>query len=177
MPEAGSAILRARYLRSFSGIGAAVSQAFGTAGRVYMVPLEVAWPVIVDRILYRVGGTSGGNIRVGIYREGSTADSPAGGELVVESASLAQDTANYIQQATIADTVLTPGLYYVGIQGDDTSGTFHRSYDSAAGVAYYYDRSSGYGAFTDPCPAVTGVNEGIDIRVRVKENLPVGHRL
>lgn len=177
MPRIGAGILKVRYLWAFMGIAGPATNAFGTAGKVWLVPLDISWPVIVDRILYRVGSTQAGNVRVGIYKEGDTEDSPVGAELVVESASIAQAATNVVQLLTIADTVLEPGQYFIGLQGDDTSGTFHRSYDSGKNIATYYNRSGGYGAFTDPCPTLTTTEEGLNAAVRVKEALPSGQRL
>jgi len=153
------------------------SLALGTAGRVYLIPIDIPWPVTIDRIIYQVGTTSAGNVRVGIYREGPTADSPTGGVLVVESASVAQSTANYLQLATVADTVLTPGQYFVGIQGDDVTGTLQKSSTGVGAAAFTYDRAGGYGAFTNPCPtASAGVNVPY-FALRVKEDLPGGDEI
>ena len=177
MPRVGAAVLKARYIRGPLLPYGIASTAFGAAGRVWLPPIDVPWPVIIDRIIYQVGATSAGNVRLGLYREGATADSPAGGVLVVESASVAQSTAYYLQMVTIAATVLTPGQYFVGIQGSDDSGTFEWSRDDASLLSQWYDVAGGYGAFTDPCPAITKGLIVPFIMLRVKENLPAGYRL
>lgn len=169
-------VLRARYIARQLFSFAVASTAFGTAGRVYMAPIDIYWPMIVDRIIHQVGAVSAGNIRVGIYREGAAADSPAGAALVVESASVAQSPANQIQMVTIAETLLIPGQYFVGLQGDDVTGTFWTSSTGIAGIGSYYDRGGGYGAFTDPCPAITATTVIPFMMLRVAQNLPAGGR-
>lgn len=171
--DAHAAALYARYLWGPLLPYLIASQAFGTAGRVYMIPIDVPWRITIDRIIYQVGIVGAGNVRLGIYREGATADSPAGADLVVESASVAQAGVNNIQMVTVADTVLTPGQYFSGIQGDNIAGTFYRSLDSGQVIARRYDRGGGYGAFTDPCPAVVA-DAGLPfLGLRIKENSPI----
>jgi len=177
MPRVGAAVLKARYIRGLLMPYNLGNLAFGVAGRVGLVPIDVPWPVIIDRIIYQVGTTSSGNVRAGIYREGETADSAEGGALVVESASVAQLTATYIQMITVADTILTPGRYFAGIQGSSATGTFEGGIEAAGSVILYYDRAGGYGAFTDPCPTLGAYGYGAFIMLRVKENLPAGYRL
>ncbi len=177
MPRVGAAVLKARYIRGPLLPYGIASSAFGTAGRVWVVPIDVPWPVIIDRIIYQVGSVSAGNVRVGLYREGETVDSAAGADLVVESASVAQSAAGYIQMVTVTATILTPGQYFGVIQGSNTTGTYQQSYDSALLFASYYNRTGGYGAFTDPCPTLTGDYITPFLILRVKENLPAGYRL
>ena len=177
MPRVGAAVLKARYIRGPMLPYLIVSSNFGATGRVYLVPIDVLWPVIIDRIIYQVGTTSAGNVRLGIYREGATVDSPLGAALVVESASVAQLTANYVQMVTVADTLLVPGQYFVGIQGSDATGTCYLSLDAEGKLANYYDRAGGYGALTDPCPALIAQASTPFFMLRVKENLPAGQRL
>lgn len=164
----------ARYLQGFQKFtgweGALASEA---AGRVYLCPIDIMWPVMVDRVIYKIGIVTNGNLRAGIYRQGATADSPAGGVLAVESASVAMGAAFALQAVTIADTLLTPGQYFVALQWDNNVGTFEEIYDESLAYVFYYDRGGGYGAFTSPCPAITGHNRGVRCMLRVKTNLPL----
>ncbi len=151
-------------------------QAFGAAGRVWLLPIDVCWTVVVDRIVFSVGVNSAGNIRVGIYRSEANPDDPTGEELVVESASVAQAAANVLQYVTIADTTLTTGRYWIAVQGSDALGEFFRinlGTTSPANLqAWLYNRAGGYGAFTDPCPALATTNLMPILFLRVAENLP-----
>jgi hypothetical protein len=162
----------ARYLQGFQKFtgweGAFPSEA---AGRVYLCPIDIAWPVIVDRIIYKIGAATNGNLRAGIYRQGATPDSPAGGVLMVESASIAAGVAFALQAITIVDTLLIPGQYFVALQWDNNVSTFEEIYDESLAYVFYYNRGGGYGAFTSPCPAITGHTRGVRCMLRVKTNL------
>jgi len=172
-----AAVLKARYLARQMFSLTVASTAFGLAGRVVISPIDASWPMTIDRIIYQVGTTSAGNVRIGLYREGAIADSPQGAALVVESASVAQSTAGYLQMVTIADTVLTPGQYFIGLQGDDVLGTFRSSSTGDTIIGSYYDRGGGYGAFTDPCPTITAAAVVPFFMIRIKESHPAGGRV
>lgn len=172
MIDAHAAALYARYLWTPPLGFPRANQAF-TVGRVYLTPIDVRWPITIDRIIYQVGTTSLGNVRVGLYREGTTADSPAGAALVVESASVAQSAINCIQMVTVASTVLTRGQYFVAIQAD-AIGSMYADTDAGSSLAFYYPLV--YAAFTDPCPAlpplvVNTVNAVLGFRIA--SNQPV----
>lgn len=111
MPEVGAAILKGRHLHVNPSLGYNDNNPLGTAGRCYLVPIDVPWPVKVDRISIITRSVAGGNVRVCIYKEGATADSPAGGKLLVESASTPLAGVNRKQDITIAETFRTrPGF-------------------------------------------------------------------
>lgn len=167
-------VLECRYLTSFRAIFQLAGSTFGNAGRAFLIPIDVPWPVIADRIIYGVGAVAAGNVRCAIYREGAAADSPAGGELVIESGSVAQPGAEELHSVVIADTLLIPGQYFLAIQGNDVAGTYFRSYAAGEQRAFYYDIAGGYGSFTDPCPAVVVSSLHPYMKLRVKENLPAG---
>jgi len=171
--DAHATALYARYLWGPLLPRQIASVPFAAAGRIYLAPIDVPRPVTIDRIIYQVGGVQAGNVRLGVYREGATADSSVGADLVVESASVAQAAANYIQMVTVADTILTPGQYFPAIQGDNATGTFYKSYGYPGLAIGYYNRAGGYGAFTDPCPALTGISYVLFVGLRIKENLPI----
>jgi len=133
------------------------TQTFFVAGRVYLALIEVPWPCIIDRIIYQVGNFSAGNVRVGLYKEGATLERPDGGELVVESGSVAQLGAHGVQEIAISETYLQPGRYFGALQGSDVSGTFRCLYATNYWVYGIYDNPGGYGPFVDPCPT-TSIN-------------------
>lgn len=155
-----------RWIETFRLPEYTTSSAFGTAGRVFLNQFVVKHPLIIDRLCYQVGLASAGNVRLGVYREGATPESPDGGEVVVESASVAQEAITYFQLVTIAEIHLERGKYFLGIQGDDVTGTFWtvRSPDGDPCLRYY---DHGYGAFTDPCSATAPISNSIDGTVRV----------
>jgi hypothetical protein len=128
--------------------------------------------VEIDRLLYYVRTVAAGNVRAGIYREGATPYSPVGGALIAESGSVAMAAATTIQVLTIPDTILEPGNYWCGVQGDDVTGEFWAAstYDDI-GVrrSGWYDHP--YGAFTDPCPPINSHAEGPWFELRIKRNL------
>lgn len=171
MSKVGVRPAYARYLRSsFLGLYNPLSIAFGIAGRINIVPIDVAWAVVIDKIIYVVGSVAAGNVRLGIYRQGAE-DTPRAGALVVESASVPQAAVHTIQMVSVADTLLTPGQYYLAIQGDNATGTLWRYYDTGCSFAWRYDRGGGYGAFTTPCPEVNAIIHLVGMMLRVKTNL------
>jgi hypothetical protein len=177
MPAVGSVVLKARYIKPSIPLFYITGVIPGTAGRTHLISLDVYWPVIVDRVLYIASSVSDGNVRGAIYNEGSTADSPEGGTLVVESASTAMGAIQALHPLTISDTALQPGRYWLALQTDSATAKFRSFYSDAGVQCYYYDRSGGYGAMTDPCPTVTAETYPTALSLRVKENLPAGHRL
>ena len=144
----------------FMGIGATSTVTLDTAGRVYLTPIIIKERCWINKIYFYIDSVSAGNLTAGIYRDNGA--TPGGGPLVVESASVAAAGTYRVQAISIALTELTPGLYWVGIESDSTtvvtdrispSGLVHANFLTE----YYYDRSGGYGAFTDPCPTPTAL--------------------
>ena len=132
------------------------SAVFLVIGRVFISTIDIPRTLTVDRIIYGVGGASNGNVRLAIYGPivpvlGAPPDLPDGSDLVVESASVAQAAANVNQVVTIANTLLNRGLYAIGIQGDDVTGTITRIFDSATNFPRHFNIGA-YAAFPDPCP-------------------------
>jgi hypothetical protein len=97
---------------------------------------------------------------VGIYRDNG--DTPVGGAVVVQSASIAKSGTNRTQEFTVATTSLQPGLYWIALVSDENTTKFDRYgvsefFTGGTFFAAYYDRGGGYGALTDPCPAITAL--------------------
>lgn len=148
-----------RWLFPYYGgyVAAATNQTF-TAGRVYLVEFEVIAPVTVDQITWVNGTTAAGNVTVGIYGPLVTEETCAGAAVAVQSASTAQSGTSTPQSVSLTATTLQPGRYYIAIEGSDGTGTLMRQSAQQAqvtGWTQFYDRAGGYGALTDPCPAVT----------------------
>lgn len=164
----------ARYILGFPSFQPALSVANGLIARVYLTSIQVPHPIIIDRLGYMVGTVQAGNIRVGLYRDGTVADAPAGGALVVESASVAQTSVNSLQLVTVADTLVMKGLYWFAWQCSDATATAWMWRDNNGIWPNCYTRGGGYGAFTNPCPATAGVaGDNMLCLMRVKTNLPL----
>jgi hypothetical protein len=147
-----------RYVKPYHGEGSiVVTSATYTAGRVYLMLIEIPIDCFIDQITIVNAATIAGNIRVGIYGPIVTEDTAAGAPLVVESASVAHSGANVSQNIALAKTALARGRYYLAFQVDDATATIQRLSNQVQvlGWTQYYDRGGGYGAFTTPCPAVT----------------------
>jgi len=159
-----------RWLTPYLTTVASTSQAAAAIGRVYLMEFEVPTTVTVDAVAWENAATVTGNVTVGIYGPIITEETCAGAAVKVQSASTAVGSANTTQTIALTPTVLTPGRYYVALEFDSTTTTFYRSASVTggiiAGMAQTYDRASGYGALTNPCPAVTtgAIFPGIFVR-------------
>lgn len=128
-----------------------------TAGRVFLMQFTVTSPVIADQINIYNFATVDGNVTVGIYGPIVTDDTCAGAALKVESASTALSGASQFQAISITPTNLEPGTYYAAVEFSSATHTYGRCSNNIFGTSWtqFYDRSGGYGALTNPCPAVT----------------------
>lgn len=94
------------------------SLAYPASNDAIFVPVTVKQTVLIKR-LYSLNGTSANNnIDVGIYTKGGTR--------VVSSGSTAQSGTNAPQFYDVTDLTLSPGLYYLAVAMDGTSGTLFR---------------------------------------------------
>lgn len=150
--------------------GLAVTSQTFTAGRVLLLEFELQDPTLIDAITYIVGGTSNGNVRAGVYGPLTTEETLPGVPLLVESASVAQGTANTDQTVPLTATYAQAGRYYAALQGSSATGTYMRQSNQiqVTGWSAIYDRAGGYGAFTTPIPAVTSDGSAMPgLRVRL----------
>lgn len=150
---------------------ATTSQTF-TVGRVIGTQFVITDPCQIDALAYTVGTTSAGNVIGGVVGPVSlTADSALAGVVVAQSASTAQGTQSTVQVLTWTAVSVLPGIYYAFLEGSDATGTYLRipaSTPQATGGANFYDRAGGFGAFTNPTPAVTEASTAIPgLHVRV----------
>jgi len=158
---------RDRWLNPYHGGVASTSNAV-TATRVYLELFAVNMPVVVDAISYLVGGTSQGQIRVGIYKA-TAEDTAAGGTLMVSSAATAQGSTNVPQTLSLANTLLTPGRYYIALHFEDGAGTVLRQSNTnqVNGWTQFFDQTFASG-LPSTVPAVTNsasVVPGARVRV------------
>lgn len=128
--------------------------------RVYLTPIQVPVRMTVEAIAAAMVGTSAGNRIAGIYKDNG--NTPVGGALVVESASDAKVGTYQRDEISIADTQVEPGIYWLAYESDEATSILM---SDAAGFTVggtlqncYYDRGGGYGALTNPCPAITNTS-------------------
>lgn len=128
-----------------------------TADRVQLLPIEIPFRVTVNAIVIVWESPVVGNVRAGIYRDGSPALQPAGGSLIVQSGSVAKTGTWRKQEITIADTPLNPGLYWIAVLTDESTTDIWRvnaDFTSDVGLISPYRYTLAYGPLTNPCPAV-----------------------
>lgn len=156
-----------RIILQTSGLVGSVSSTYAN-NRVYLSQVEVPVNCICKSIYVPNVVTIAGNIRVGIYPESSTPNSPAGSTLLVESASTAQAGASGAQEITLTDTTLVAGTYFLAFCTDDATATVQRTAAVALikGQSMYFDQV--YGNLPTTCPAITNsttINPAITLKV------------
>lgn len=143
---------------------AATSAIPGAAGRVYLLLFDVERTTTVDGITIQNVATVAGNVTVGIYGPIPTEETCAGAALKANSADTALSGTNAPQFVPFTAPVkLAKGRYYMAIEYSDVTHTFLRGTNTSliTGWTQYYDRASGYGALTDPCPAITNTGNNM----------------
>jgi len=116
------------------------------ANRALYMPFMVEVAVTAYLIAWQNGSTISGNLDVGIYS--------VTGARLVSTGSIAHSGASTVQTGNIADTVLTPGVYYVAMNVDNTTGTFFRTTVMSGGFLRVYGmQQQAVGAVTLPDPA------------------------
>jgi hypothetical protein len=141
----------------------------GAAGRVFLTEFEVENEVTVDGISVVNGDSVAGNITVGIYGPIITEETPLSSPVAAESASTALSGTNIDQFISFTSPArLVTGRYYAATEWSDTTARTLRGTNQAliSGAGFFYDRGGGYGALTNPCPAVTATNPLPNPRVR-----------
>lgn len=97
------------------GLSLTASTAWPSANLAIYVPVPVYRLVTIAKMAVNNGTAVSGNIDVGIY--------DATWNRLVSSGSTAQSGTSAIQIFDITDTTLNPGLYYIGVALDNTTGT------------------------------------------------------
>ena len=122
-------------------------------GKVSLEPLQLFFPATLEALGAHIRASAPGqNMRMGLYHDNG--DTPVGGALIVESASVATGAGRGKYEVAIANTTLPAGLYWMAIQSDgiDTFVTIQAD-ESKGGTLEARSYNLAYGAFTDPCPA------------------------
>ena len=139
--------------------GYGASTQIGTANRVFLCSLWVPKNCVIDEINIQCSTASAGkSFRIGLYGP-DTSNTPADLPLLTESGNIAAAVGVIRYTATLS---LQRGLYWLALSTEDATMAFLRqgSYTFfTAGIApmlegCYYGLG-GWGAFTNPCPAVT----------------------
>lgn len=117
--DPGDVFVAGNYYSAGQRIGTAV--ATFVADTIYAVRFDVATTLVVDRIAAEVTTLhAANNIRLAIFAEGATADSPAGGALVVDGGVVSTATTG-VKTVTIAATTLVPGRYWLAVIASSTT--------------------------------------------------------
>lgn len=95
------------------------SATWPSANLALFIPFKVFFSYTATRMFAYNGATASGNIDIGIYS--------SQGNKLVSSGSTAQSGTNVLQEFDITDTVLVPGLYYMAVAMDNTTGTLFRN--------------------------------------------------
>lgn len=97
------------------GVALTNSYAWPSSNLAVYVPVEIYRTITIVKMAVNNGTAVSGNIDVGIYDY-------AGGKVVTKG-STAQSGTSAIQIFDITDTTLYPGLYYMAVALDNTTGT------------------------------------------------------
>jgi hypothetical protein len=125
------------------------SAAWPTANLAICYPFSITDPWLVKRLWALNGSTASGNFDIAIYSRNGTR--------IVGSGSTAQVGTNQMQYVDVADTILSPGRYYLALVRDNTSATNHRHTFSTAWIGPTMGLRSMAAAF--PLPATITLAE------------------
>ena len=104
---------------ALNGMGYTLSaSAWPTANKAIFIPFPVYYPTTIVKMFVENGGTVSGNIDVGVYDRGGAKN--------VAKGSTAQSGSNAIQEFDITDTLLMPGMHYLTVAMDNTTGQLQR---------------------------------------------------
>lgn len=133
--------------------GGFVTGAWPTANRAIFVPFEVESPRTATQMVTYNGTTASGNLDAGIY--------DINGNRLRSTGSTAQAGTAALQVINITDLLLTPGLYFMSLVLDNTTGGFVRN----ASALLMHMEASGLrhmaSAFPLPDPATYAVPNSV----------------
>jgi hypothetical protein len=136
--------------------GPATNTSAVTAGKVRLMHFEVSEAVILDGVLIHNFAVVAGNVTVGVYGPLLAEETALNAPLAATSASTVLAGVNSDQFIDIPATPLREGRYYLAVEFSDAAHTFAQFTNGIiSNLVGYYDRAGGYGALTDPCPAMT----------------------
>ena len=129
----------------------------GTANKAFYLPFTIAEAVTAYQLGVVHGAAVAGNYDMGIYL-------PSGAKVVL-AGSTAGSGVSVWQWFNITDTILIPGLYYIGVS-TDTNGATNRFQAIVAGTAMYWQIA---GAFQElsafPLPATATFAKSADTQL------------
>lgn len=99
----------------FMASTAVTSAAWPSANEAVYIPITVERFTVVAQIWWLNGGTASGNVDCGLYTEEGT--------LLTSSGSTAQTGTSVLQAVNVTDLTIGPGLYYIALVLDNTTGT------------------------------------------------------
>lgn len=101
-----------------SALGSSNSVAWPATNDAIFVPFTLSCPILVKRLFAGNGNVASGNMDVGIYTYS--------GAKIISAGSVAQSGTVTLQFFDIADTYLSPEIYYMGMAINNTSATVRR---------------------------------------------------
>jgi hypothetical protein len=105
-------------------LSGSTSGAWPSANRAYYIPFGLTKSITAKLMFVYNGATASGNFDIGIYDQA--------GRRLVSSGSTAQAGTNALQTVDITDTWIGPGLFYLALALDNTTGTVQRTSASLA---------------------------------------------
>lgn len=106
-------------IQAANTLNTTASATYPSSNRALFVPFRLFVSFTATRMFSYNGASVSGNIDVGIYS--------SEGNRIVSSGSTAQAGTNALQEFDLTDTTLVPGLYYMAVSMDNTTGTLFRS--------------------------------------------------
>ncbi len=121
--------------------------AWPATDRAFYVPFLVYAPLIAVKMICVNAGTVSGNVDLGIYDDQQ--------DQLVHMGSTAQSGTTAVQSFDITDTTLEPGVYYMAMNMDNTTGTVIAAAPVTVGASSALGvLSQDVGALALPSPAV-----------------------
>ena len=99
--------------------GVPASTAWPTANTAYFFPFRIEQSALIVKLWWLNGTNITGNRDAGIYTEDGTR--------VVSTGSTAAGTASLVKEVDTTDTMLAPGVYYMALASDSTTGRIARA--------------------------------------------------
>jgi len=133
------------------------SNILATAGRCFLVPIEIPFDCYINKLGVVWATTSTGNVTIGLYQ--SSNNSPGSQALAVQTANTVKGAINNAQEISITETFIHAGVYFLGVESSETTSVLLRAanpsrFNSGTYKAFYFDVGGGYGTLPDPAPAV-----------------------
>lgn len=100
------------------GTATPASGAHPTAAMAFFYPISVPIPYLVKRVYWVNGATLAGTVDVGLFSES--------GVRILSCGATSPTPVNAIQFADVADTMLSPGAYYLALSASLATTTFWR---------------------------------------------------